>query len=115
MLASDAVLTALILYGLSKAKTGWSNTDRVVSQAIRWVRMYCKLSNTDCSTSVEAQLPATVYALGFILTYSIKPLSQVIFFWTMQHTKIYVISLLGKCIVCYKTLFAISDNSRSQL
>jgi len=75
----------------------------------------CKWFNTDCSTSVEAQLPATVYALGFILTYSIKPMSQVIFFWTMQHTKIYVISLLGKCIVCYKTLFAISDNSRSQL
>ena len=46
---------------------------------------------------MEAQLPATIYALGFILTYAIKPESQVIYFWTMQHTKIYVISLLGKC------------------
>jgi len=37
VLACDSLLTALILFGLARAKTGWSNTDRVVSRLIRYV------------------------------------------------------------------------------
>ena len=45
--------------------------------------------------SVESQLPATLMALGFLLTYAIKQDSQFLYFWLMQQGKVYIFSILG--------------------
>ena len=37
MLASDALTTAMMFWGLSKSKSGWAHTDKVIDRLMRLV------------------------------------------------------------------------------
>ena len=65
--------------------------------------------------SVEAQLPATTHALGFLLTYIIAKDSQMNFFWVMFHSKVYITSLLGGSVQHVTRLMSAVLNFRTTL
>ncbi|ORY29570.1 hypothetical protein BCR39DRAFT_505532 [Naematelia encephala] len=79
--ACDSFLTGMILFGLWRSRTGWSQTDWLLNRLLR--------------ISVEAQLPATLLALALMITYSVKPDSFVLVFWEMWHPKTYVCALIA--------------------
>jgi hypothetical protein len=117
MLATDSVLTAMILTGLLRAKTGWSTTDKVVSRLIRYVAQIIVQLTLTSRVSVEAQVPATMEALGFLLTFAITTKLQkgslLIYFWLIQLPKVYLVSLLGESLSFYSP--AILTTSCSKL
>ncbi|KAK1928069.1 hypothetical protein DB88DRAFT_63929 [Papiliotrema laurentii] len=79
--AADVLLTGLIIYGLCKARTGWTETDRLVNRLIR--------------TSFESQLPGTLVALAFLISFGVQIYSLVNVLFPIILTKVYVVSLLA--------------------
>ena len=90
----------MIVYGLWRSRTGWSNTDRLVNKLLKWVHLltsYIVLADASHSRlSVETQLPGTVVAIGFMLNFGIDTSSLLNAFWELFHPKIYVVCLLGE-------------------
>jgi hypothetical protein len=60
-MVADVIITVCILYGLWKSRTGWSNTDRVISRLIRM--------------TLEAQVPPLIFAIGYLSYVSQEPSS----------------------------------------
>ncbi|KAK1920920.1 hypothetical protein DB88DRAFT_548703 [Papiliotrema laurentii] len=81
LLAADLLVTSLILWGLSKNRSGWSTTDRLIHRLI-WM-------------TVEAQFPGTIIAaVNVCLTNSLKS-SALNTFFQIVHPKFYTLSLLA--------------------
>ncbi|ORY29569.1 hypothetical protein BCR39DRAFT_171859 [Naematelia encephala] len=81
MLVGDLFLTVMMVLGLRRSRTGWSNTDRLVNRLMR--------------LSVETQLPCTLVEIAILINWSVKPDSYITFFWELFHNKTHVCAFLA--------------------
>ncbi|KAF8592906.1 hypothetical protein BDV93DRAFT_335138, partial [Ceratobasidium sp. AG-I] len=77
---ADLTITVIILYFLIKRRTGWQNTNDLLSRLVR--------------ITFESQLPPTLIAIGLATEYSIKYDSFVAIPFICVQAKFYGISLL---------------------
>ncbi|KAK8864672.1 hypothetical protein IAR55_001923 [Kwoniella newhampshirensis] len=80
-LVADVGLTVIIAYKFIKSRTGWSDTDYLIKKLI--------------AISVETQLPSTITAIAFMLSYGIKPVAGLNIFFELFHPKVYVVAFLS--------------------
>ncbi|WVQ81824.1 hypothetical protein IAT38_003951 [Cryptococcus sp. DSM 104549] len=71
-ISADLITTGSILWGLSRSRTGWSGTDKLITKLVR--------------TSVEAQVPPTIFAALVLMNWSQKGSSVGIIFISIYLT-----------------------------
>ncbi|WRT67853.1 uncharacterized protein IL334_004827 [Kwoniella shivajii] len=80
-LATDAVITFSLAWGLWSAKTGWSHTDALVKKLLL--------------VTLETQLAPTLIMLGFVIEMSIFPASTMGIFFDIMIPKGYTVGYLA--------------------
>ncbi|QRW23022.1 hypothetical protein RhiXN_08058 [Rhizoctonia solani] len=76
---ADLTITVIILYFITRSRTGWSGTDNILSKLTRM--------------TFESQLPPTLIAIGLAVEYTIKYDSFVAIPFICVQAKFYAISL----------------------
>ncbi|WWC89015.1 uncharacterized protein L201_003933 [Kwoniella dendrophila CBS 6074] len=79
-LITDLLITSIIFWKLIKSRTGWSETDHMINKLI--------------TISVETQLPSLMVAIGFMVSYGVKPGAAMNVFFELFHPKVHVVGLL---------------------
>jgi hypothetical protein len=94
----DLTITGCIIYGLHSARTGWTNTDRIVLKLIR--------------ASVESQLPSTItgqsaetflrywltisdIAVAFLFNYAFSGGHLFVVSWELYRPTLYIVMMLA--------------------
>ncbi|KAH8090771.1 hypothetical protein HD553DRAFT_347238 [Filobasidium floriforme] len=81
-LYADGLITAAIIYGLMRNKTGFVETERLINRLI--------------TVALEASLPATLVSIAFLTTFCITENTTLfILFWEMFHPKVYILPFIA--------------------
>ncbi|WVQ80532.1 hypothetical protein IAT38_002637 [Cryptococcus sp. DSM 104549] len=80
-MSADVAITSLVAWGLYKARTGWSQTDKLVKSLIL--------------LALETQLAPTLCTLGFLIEFIINPPSSLGIFFEIITPKVYALGFLA--------------------